>query len=252
MQNFAPVAPPELLMLMKEADLLGDYHLLLAHDVAARSELYAEIFDDVEATIIMDNSLIELGEPVSTDIMHAALEAVPSNYIVLPDHLGDVRATIIATQDVVDDWDAEFAGPNGPKLMGVIHGNTIPEIGWCMQEFKNMPIHSYAIPKIVGDTIGSRRYIVELCIHEGCVPIHLLGFTNDAEDDAHCVQLQHVIGIDSAVPQRLALEGISWTSQLKENSKRGTYWEDAAKLTEISYQMRMNLVTARSTFLRRK
>ncbi len=249
MSNFAPVAPPELLSLLKKADLLGDYHLLLAHDVVARPDLYIEIFDGFEGTIIMDNSLIELGYPVTLDTMIEALEVVDSTYVVLPDHLGDVFKTIEASRNASTTWGAALH--KKAKLMAVIQGNTITEIGWCIEEYKNMiNIGAYAVPKIVGDTHGSRRDVISLCVQEGCVPIHLLGFSKSGEDDAHCAQMQQVMGIDSAVPLRLGLDGIRWSTQLVENSKRGDFWEKAAKLEEIPLHMHQNLLAAQACFKR--
>lgn len=253
MTNFAPVAPPELLMLLKKADLLGNYHLLLAHDVVARPELYKEIFDDVNATIIMDNSLIELGSPVDIDVMEKAISIVPSTYAVLPDHLGDCRATVAAVRGVIDEWYDELRQRCG--LLAVVQGSTESEIGWCINEYKfinreDRMIDAFSIPKILGDTMGSRRGAIELCIKEGCLPIHLLGFSDDAEDDAHCAQMQNVMGIDSAVPLRLGMHQIQWSTQLKENSKRGDYWERASKLEELPYDVEMNMKVATRTFQR--
>ena len=107
MAEFAPVAPPEMLLDLKEKGALGKYHLLLAHDVAARPDLYRAVFDDVHDTyIIMDNSLIELGYPVTTDVMAKACEVVIPDVIVLPDVLNDMKLTLDYSVAAARSWAA--------------------------------------------------------------------------------------------------------------------------------------------------
>ncbi len=251
MPEFAPVAPPELLLLMKKEDMLGKYHLLLAHDVVARPELYKEVFDDVEKrTIIMDNSLIELGSPVSVSTMAAAVEIVLTEYVVLPDHLGQSRKTIEAVKQAADDWvDAGL-----DNFMVVIQGSDLRECMWCIEEYIHMidlglPMGAWSVPKIIGDTLGSRREICSELSQFG-KPIHLLGFTNDLEDDSHCAHMPFVQGIDSAVPLRLGVQNIRWHASMspEQQGGRGNYWEEASKLESMPSQLMYNLTVARRTF----
>src|ERR1700757_2132421 len=94
MAMFAPVCPVHILYSLQPATA-GNYHLLLAHDVAAKAKEYKAWFDaQFNMTVIMDNSVIELGNAVDLGIIRQACNAVKTTTIVLPDVLLDGKATI--------------------------------------------------------------------------------------------------------------------------------------------------------------
>ena len=66
-----------------------------------------------------------------------------------------------------------------------------------------------SIPRALVNILGSRREPIEALQNNGFrdVPIHLLGFSCNYHDDIYCARLEGIIGIDSATPIRLGMEG---------------------------------------------
>ena len=104
MSYYSPIAPIDCLLKIQQAGFLGSYLVLLAHDVVANKEKYTELIGDFSGLIIMDNSLIELGEPVSMDTMIEALNITGADHVVLPDKLLDKGATIEASTTAARQW----------------------------------------------------------------------------------------------------------------------------------------------------
>lgn len=248
MSYFSPVAPPSYLKMLKEADLLGNYHLILAHDVVDKPDLYKSIYSD-DDFIIMDNSLIELGQPVSADVMKQACEIIKPDCIVLPDHLGDMQKTLESTKLAAIEWmraGIHKLAKNG--FMVVPQGQDIHEMVQCINEFKTLsaeehiPINYWSIPKIFGETNGSRMpalLYMESVIKDPC--IHLLGFSNSLADDVYCANHPLVMGIDSAVPTRMGIRGETMHVTNKEHSARGNYFEECEDEKIIVPLVRSNL-----------
>jgi hypothetical protein len=223
---FAPVAPVQILheMLINDCrGLFGDYHLLLAHHTVEKEESFRRLWRTYErktgmnrvgATIIMDNSLVELGGAVDDQMVRTAVSAVKfevgnrSHVIpVLPDVMGDGVATMEASSDGYDRWkDSEMPGD----------GYMLVAQGKDMQEFYNVidyffilhkeffrDIRWVGIPRKLAQLTGSRktaiRYVQSVAPQ---VKIHLLGFCDNILDDIRCARLLGVAGIDSAVPVR--------------------------------------------------
>ena len=82
--KFAPIVPNNKLDIVKNG---FSYYLCLAHRVLI-SEEYKNFYrqlSDLDITVIMDNSVAELGHPLSdSDLLQAVYEVQPT-YIVLPD-----------------------------------------------------------------------------------------------------------------------------------------------------------------------
>jgi hypothetical protein len=216
---------------------IGHYHLMLAHDCAARPSLYKGVVPE-RSFVIMDNSLIELGQPVTDGaIMVKALEAVPSNCVVLPDVAHNCDKTVELSKQAAAEWKGL---PGYPFLMGVPQGNTLEEYVQCALQLKEIEgLLYWGIPRTVVNKLGSRRELVQKMreigtkYHRGLNDIHLLGFSDNIPDDMLCSKLQGVMGIDSAVPiragqRRLLIENLAdWGC-----GKRGTFWDDPVDRVE--------------------
>jgi len=239
MAKFGPVAPPAVLWALKRAGVLGDYHLLLAHDVAERQAKYYGLFtpDDI---IIMDNSVIELGHPVSASVMLEALKVVKSKYVVLPDVIGDMERTLESTMGCYGEW--QLAGMS--NFMAVPQGATYEEWKRCAFKMAQLPdVAIWGVPRRVCQALGSREEAVQILNGISNRPIHLLGFSDNLEDDIKCAKMQNVLGIDSTVPIRLGLLGIEITPHLESHPPRGSWFETA---TEINDLVVKNLQAVRS------
>lgn len=242
MAKFSPIAPPEYLRLLKAKGILGDYHLILAHDVVARPKLYEGLFEE-DDFIIMDNSLCELGHPVEGSVMLEACQIVHASCAVLPDHLQEKSRTLMDSRIALDEWmtlGIHYATKAG--FMCVPQGRTYKEVEDCIIEFSVMamddPINYYSIPKVIGEVHGSRMPIINYIYShwKGITEpfVHLLGFSNSIKDDVECAKQSIVMGIDSAVPIRSGMNGTMMHLESTQHSPRGTYFEDASSIDYVS------------------
>ncbi len=250
MSSFAPVAPPQVLKKFKDFGQLGDYHLLLAHDIAAKPTVYADIFNRPHHSpmqIILDNSVIELGGAVDINVIIEAAHVVRPSTTVLPDVLLDQKATIRACDDALNKWSSAFSDANlGPNFMLVPQGRTLKEWIECAEYFADdKNINFWGIPRNIEKTaIRSRRDLIDI-VHaiNPSRSIHLLGFSDNVVDDILSARHHLVEGIDSAVPIRAVSQGIpmSLTGTLNAMPPRGNWWEEA----QFDRKMLDNLILAR-------
>jgi len=210
---------------------LGNYHLLLAHDVYANPHAYASIFrrDVEDLYIIMDNSLIELGYPAPMEQMREACKTVRADIVVLPDYLGELEMTLEASEKYAKQYNLNDIGP----LMGVPQGKNYTEIMGCATELAGIEnVQALGIPRHITEVgingAHSRWGIVEALSNEHPdMDLHLLGFSDYTEDDFKCARHPSVMGIDSAAPVRLGLMGEradNGFDTLNNMPPRGGYW----------------------------
>lgn len=232
MSKFAPVAPPLMLLDLKAQGALGDYHLLLAHDVVAQKELYKEIFDDLDEKpfIIMDNSVIELGQPVDVETMAEATSIVRSDLIVLPDVIGDMEKTIEMSTRAALGYRPES---NASRFMAVPQGTTLQELTACAEQLMLIPeVQAWGVPRHVTGRLGTRHHLVyALMVLRPIFTMHLLGFSDNLVDDISVARAAGVNGIDSAVPIRLGLLDEPFHTHIQAHPPRGNYWNTAKVAT---------------------
>lgn len=209
MAKFAPVAGIEMMEKLLETgpDYIGPYHLWLAHDVLRDPDRWARLATNIQKvhrepiTIIMDNSLIELGHPLPPVHLEEAFKAVSADYLVLPDVLEDRNETLRLGADFVaglTDWK--------PPLLGVVQGKTIADLLLCAQTYDSWGVKALSVPRIVRKNLRCRKLITrELSRAYPSKSIHLLGFSDDLQNDLETarMKLPNLMGIDSAVPIRV-------------------------------------------------
>lgn len=237
MKLFAPVCPPQMAQRLLEVNLLGNYHLLLAHDIAHQPEEYSKVFNKLEgATLILDNSVIEMGIAAAPDTVRKAQKAICGGrnevVTVLPDFLGDGPSTAEASIDAGHRWpQMDIPGP----YMVVPQGQTIGEFALCAKHLSHIPhVKWWGIPRYMVNTIGSRQKCIDICREiKPTWQIHLLGFSDDLIDDLAACRRAEVTGIDSAVPLRMGMIGRSMSIDDMYATmlpKRQEHWWDAAAL----------------------
>lgn len=238
MSNFAPVVPIQIANAYKEAGMLGNYHLLLAHDVVENIPDYMEVYQDPTNFIIMDNSVIELGHPIGLEDMKTACLAVGAAVAVLPDELLQKNATLEATNKALDAW--QVLWDLGLSGMAVPQGETYDEWLECAEQMLlDSRIGYIGIPKNVRQELGVSRVIAIEDIHalsDSDVHIHLLGFSDDIGDDIAAARVRNkgVMGIDSAVPPRLGLrDGLAISKDHSDHSPRGDWWDDPGEVSAL-------------------
>lgn len=230
MAVFAPVCPSRILKQLDPHNA-GNYHLLLAHDVA-KDPGYKEFFSKLfMSTVIMDNSVIELGNAVDLSVIKAACLNVLPHTIVLPDVLLDARETVNSCKAALPVWREAFKDVLAKPIeyssmkrgfMIVPQGKSIEEWAWCAEQFKDEPdVNFWGIPRNLVKQIGTRRdaIIIAHALNPERV-IHLLGFSDSIIDDVLCARNRLVAGIDSAVPLRVAQ-----MSMALETDPRGDWWD---------------------------
>ena len=250
MAKFAPVVPARILQEFKNHGVMGDYHLLLAHDIVKHPKEYEDLFlnDPMPKTVILDNSVIELGGAVDLAVIIEAAAIVKPTTIVLPDVLTDTQGTIDACSKALNDWTDGFAKGNiSPQFMIVPQGKS--EADWirCAEYFADDPrINFWGIPRLVVEYNMSRYGLATLTrAFNPNRTIHLLGFSNCVQDDIFSASNPHVFGIDSAVPIRAVTQKVPLTiAGLNNMPPRGDWFEAA----QFNPEMLVALHKARQWF----
>ncbi len=208
--RYSPIGPIAILEHLYNADALGNYLVLLAHDVLEHPQRYIGLVGEMRAKtsasrpfIIMDNSLIERGEALAAELVVEAANYVEADCIALPDVLGD----FVGTQKLVMAASSLVIG-SGYPLMKVPQGSNAEEQIRCVEWMReylppvtNGDLDMWAVPRWITNELGSRIPLIQYLNQTIPNPtIHLFGMSNDIADDMRCTTLPNVIGIDSANP----------------------------------------------------
>ncbi len=232
MPKFAPVVPVKLAFQMRTKGLLGDYHLLLAHDVVKHADAYMNVYNDgtpeCDANfIIMDNSVIELGTAVSVEMLQEACEIVNANVLALPDVLLEGDRTFAHSIDAFERWSDKIDFTK-IKPMIIPQGGNFREWVSNLTQFAGHPVSKVCcvgIPRNVKEKLSVPRAAAAMAV-QGTLPTagtHLLGFSNSLADDLFTLRTHPSIwGIDSAVPIR---QQTLMNLQQSDPGPRGTWWE---------------------------
>ena len=225
MTQYSPVAPVEVLQQMKLRNMLSNYLLLLAHEVVNKPHAYAQLLDGFDGTIILDNSLIELGTPVDMSVMLTAAAIVKPNFVVMPDMLGDRVATVSMTTAAIQQYGSKFI--DGTGFMVAAQGNDVNDAVWCVEEIvkKHKSAHfMVGIPREVTNRQGSRIPLTSQLTARK-YQVHLLGMSNNFKDDVSSALIYGVQGIDSASPVRAGWDNLVYTGQTSHLRPREEYFE---------------------------
>ena len=252
MARFAVVAPCNIVETLRQRKLMGNTHLLLAHDVVNKPERYHDLFaHSLEPEgivigprlVILDTSVIELGEAVDIDMMIEAIAITKPNVVVLPDVLYNKDTTIRVVEDAINLYDRAGIFKFGIELMLCPQGANFREYIECAEYFNDSSVIKWwGVPRDALNTMPSRRKLTEtLYCMDTSKRIHLLGFSDDHVDDMLCANLSYVTSIDSAVPLRLQ----NPISLIEETPKRDPEWWENAEWT---HNIPQNLKTVRRWF----
>jgi hypothetical protein len=209
------------------AGVLGDYHLLLAHKVVAEPDAWLSFYEHLHETypepfVIMDNSLIELGEPLDAMALIEAASIVNASCIVLADSLSQAHETVRLSEAMANELERRN---NKFPLMGVCQGWDIPELEFCANIFvTDLGVEYLCVPRVFCNTYGSRGPAIQ-AVQPYKRPIHLLGFSNDKWDDIASAKMNGVMGIDSAEPVWRGLRNEEFGLNLVPESRPPKYLE---------------------------
>lgn len=234
MTKYSPIGPIAVLEELEEKALLDDYLLLLAHDVLAEPSRYDDMIarwryhHQAGSTIIMDNGVIERGAPVPLQDLLEASNWVGADVVVGPDVVGDFQATQKLMIEQGDLIRQDF------QMMLIPQGETLEEacecVRWMDEKYATAGPQWWGIPRWMANKFGSRagviNYINNYARGSGDIRIHLLGMSENFEDDIQCSRTLSVIGIDSANPLVLGWyhEALADPAH-PPHMERGNYWE---------------------------
>lgn len=232
---FAPVAPAHILEYLFGRMISSNCQLLLAHDVAANPEAYINAYNNKRRlfpSIILDNSVVELGGAVDLKMVIEAVrvldsfECNPQVTVVLPDVYLKGPETVEAIAGS-QDWRHRIGSLSCVGgFLAIPQGRTWEEWIQCAEAICKYNFSWWGVPRNIvdGGLRPSRREAVEIVnALDPTKGIHLFGFSDNIEDDLLCARMPQVNGIDSAVPVRYPHK-ISLTSKV---GKRGDWWETA-------------------------
>lgn len=237
--KFAPVCPIHVYeaLAAEGQEYIGDYFLLLAHDVLQHQERYERFFARRGCTIIMDNSVIELGNAcTAANLYEAAAAIAPGNdvCVAIPDVLQDGVATFERAKRFLDEA-AGIRGSEQFEKMYIPQGKDIKDFSISMEqalytfpdEFEWVGIARNLTDRIFPTRKIAAGYISRIVGNH--VRLHLLGFSDNVADDIDtCLHLApYIEGIDSAVPLRLGTKGVSVGigEQFPDTGPRGDWWD---------------------------
>lgn len=182
------------------------YHLALAHMMADRT--YTDFYrNDAEGYVILDNSVMELGESVTRDFLVKAIEYFDPDELVLPDVPYDADATYENAKQMAPYFKDLY--PN-VRLMAVPQGEDVYCWTKDMYRYLQVPeIDTIGIPKHRKDM---RLYILDAINKDrpSNWSYHLLGTWGSGAEVQHVASLfPWVRGVDTKLPVRLGQLGIA-------------------------------------------
>lgn len=219
--KFANIVP---ITQLEKYGKLTEYHLVLTH-LVQQSEEYTEFMrnrSDAGDFLLMDNSLIELGDAMKiTDVLQAA-KACRAHEIVLPDVFRNKDETLVAIESAireVRDYFGYKARHYGYRLMAVPQGQNEEEWLSCLESIlqKFPQVSTIGIPKVTNTFYTGDRGRIQLLVklQELDVPKmyphiqwHLLGIWNNPIELKHASYFKWVRGCDSSVGWAMAQQGI--------------------------------------------
>ncbi len=225
--KYAPVGPIYVLQQLRAINALGDYLLLIAPDILKHPDKYRSLAVTNPAFVIMDNGTIELGTPLPVLRLLEAADIVQADCIVLPDELRSFPNTMKLVESQLEDLHA-----GGYDLMKVPQGEDIQEIvkciDWLCDTLGTGGNDYWGIPRWFASELGSRIPIIQYINMRNDNPqIHLLGMSTNLKDDLRCTLLPGIMGIDSANPIILGLQGNRMSTDPYAHVERGDYWEQS-------------------------
>ena len=128
--SLAMEAPNQLL---KDLPYITDFDWVLTHLCEDSNEYlahYQNIVAQTNREVILDNSVNELGEPLGLGRMDEVVVQLNPDYIVPPDYLNNLEATLGILDEAIDLW-----GKN--RILPVLQGTSIKEVLECADILAN-------------------------------------------------------------------------------------------------------------------
>ncbi len=240
--RYSPIAPLPLLEQLQGQGILGNYLLLLAHEVLKDPKGYIALVDnlvpleaekDTPRFVIMDNGVIERGDAISTSELVEAANLVEADCVVTPDVVGDMAATKRLIMDQGHLVSRDF------PLMRIPQGECISDLFQCIDWLNtylpqqgNDPMY-WGIPRWIANKLSTRVPIIDYINVVSIRPkIHLLGMSQHLRDDQKSLLQRNIMGIDSANPLVMGIRGLRIHKGEWMHMDRGGYWGEDVLCSE--------------------
>lgn len=208
-----------------------DMHMALTHLVESAGSRYNEFFKELPDSdyIILDNSVIELGEPVNLDRLLKAADTINADEIVIPDSYKNKEETIRLMYYYLD----RLVNKNVPyKIQVVPHGDNIQEWVKCYKEISSVnEVDVIGVPKVTSSLMGGEYGRVSLLkvinMFKGNQikkPHHLLGIWNNPSALSTISHLNWIRSVDSAVAYATGVNGIKYDKYNGANRPEDLEW----------------------------
>lgn len=220
----------------------SDYHLALTH-LVLKYPKYAQFYKECREKgdfVILDNSLIELGEAVEIDKVLEAAEIINPNEIVLPDVFLNKNETINTVIKTLFELVSKKGTISKYKLQVVCHGKNDKEWKECWDTFSVYPeIDCIAIPKVTTTIFkGGRPEAVRYALENNPnnKDIHLLGIWEDVSELKEYTEEERekIRGVDSSIFFHCTVEGQSFE---KGETKKPDYKIDLENKYNFDFKL---------------
>ena len=176
-----------------------DASMFLTHLVLNYTE-YKDMAKEYSGYKILDNSLIELGEAISFDLVLKAAKEIGADEVVLPDKFKDGLTTIEYVERTLEVYKDEL---KDYKVMAVVHGKDLEEVTKTWKTFTNNPnIDVLGIPKVWTKQFGNRSEVLNDMIGmygKGDKEIHLLGLWDSFRELEDLNYVDQIRSIDTSL-----------------------------------------------------
>ena len=178
------------------------YHMSLAHlmkrnvpSYQSNQGSYGDFFKcqaDLGSYVMMDNGVVETGEPLPMDRLLDLASEYHVNEIIVPDVIGDREANHNLALQSLEHYSSQgikgFSVKTPPNLMIVPHGQTLMDWGDSLAGI--VDVLEVEFPDLVGRaSIGISRFerihtpdrttMIQIAYENTYLPIHVLGCTED-------------------------------------------------------------------------
>jgi len=183
--------------------------MTLAHQLLGDDELI-EYFRGAQVHagcyVIMDNGLMERGEPLPMETLIDLTKTGCCNEVVLPDKFQDGFETVRLVDEALRKLDSNSPGP--VNWMGVVQGKDLKEAITCyLYMLRHPKVDIIGIPKVMEANYGRFQFLCHCFgVAQSYKPIHLLGIWTTPTELLQYKDFKIVRSCDSNFPAATALE----------------------------------------------
>ena len=191
----------------------ADFDWILGHKVLEDEE-YTKYYSRVSTKVkFIDNSVNEVGTPLTTDQLGEVRDKVRGGLIVSPDWIGDAEKTLEAYEACVKVFGRD-------DVVGVLQGNTFGEALACLKVYGSLIAVPYDITSSKEDSpqlMGLRRALLVSNLPNDR-SVHLLGYTS-LDELWWYSNRPWITSIDTGIPILLGLQGLDILEPLESKAE---------------------------------